>query len=143
MDEHTKKHQSESDFRPAPALAGTEDRGMKRVLRAIGPEQEAKHHESMKKYPELTLSKGEYVVAVVRRHPIGLVFIWAFVGLLTFLVLTALVWYSANLNFISGLFLLSSPPPSAIDLAPLVFIFLAFIALGCVLITVELKFTEI
>lgn len=40
-----------------------------------------KHAESVKKYPGLHLSEGEFVVAEVKRHPIGLLSIW-FVDLL-------------------------------------------------------------
>ena len=32
----------------------------------------AKHEESLRQYPRIHLSKGEYVVMEVRRHPIGL-----------------------------------------------------------------------
>lgn len=38
----------------------------------------AKHAESLRKYPYLNLSKGEYIISAVRRHPIGLVRIWFF-----------------------------------------------------------------
>ena len=36
-----------------------------------------RHQESKQRYPELNLSEGEYVITEVRRHPIGLVFIWS------------------------------------------------------------------
>src|SRR6266702_6506737 len=42
----------------------------------------AKHDESLAKYPRVHLSKGEYVVMEVRRHPIGLVSIWLSMGFL-------------------------------------------------------------
>ena len=39
-----------------------------------------KHVESKKKFPELNLSEGEYVISAVKRHPIGLIQIWAGAG---------------------------------------------------------------
>lgn len=47
------------------------------------------HAESQKKYPTLNLSDGEYIVAEVRRHPIGLFSIW-FVTLLCVALVVAL-----------------------------------------------------
>lgn len=37
----------------------------------------AKHEESKKLYPQLNLSEGEYIITAVKRHPFGLVQIWA------------------------------------------------------------------
>lgn len=47
----------------------------------VSPEVKAKHDESAKRYPFLNLSDGEYVISAVKRHPIGLVSIWAVVAL--------------------------------------------------------------
>ena len=50
----------------------------------ISPEVEALHNESLRKYPNLNLSRGEYVLSAVRRHPIGLFKIWTIgLGLIT------------------------------------------------------------
>ena len=38
----------------------------------LTPEQRARHEESLRHYPNLNLSEGEYVILAVRRHPIGL-----------------------------------------------------------------------
>lgn len=46
----------------------------------ISPEIKAKHDESLKRFPHLNLSDGEYVLSAVKRHPIGLVSIWAVVA---------------------------------------------------------------
>lgn len=54
------------------------------------------HHESKKKYPRLNLSRGEYILSAVRRHPIGLFKIWG-IGLAliaTFLVIFYLSFMS-------------------------------------------------
>jgi len=43
----------------------------------IPPEIQKKCEESRKKYPQLNLSNGEYILSAVKRHPIGLLKIWA------------------------------------------------------------------
>ena len=48
----------------------------------ISDETQAKHEESKRLYPYLNLSEGEYVISAIRRHPIGLISIWAVVALL-------------------------------------------------------------
>lgn len=47
----------------------------------------ARHAESLRKYPRLNLSEGEYVISAVRRHPIGLLRIWG----IAFVLIMALV----------------------------------------------------
>lgn len=47
----------------------------------ISPEMRQKHDESARKYPQLNLSEGEYVISAVRRHPVGVIYIWAVVVL--------------------------------------------------------------
>lgn len=42
----------------------------------------ARHEQSRRRYPHLNLSKGEYIISAVSRHPIGLVQIWGAVLLL-------------------------------------------------------------
>jgi len=39
----------------------------------VSSEQQRKHDRSVRLYPTLNLSEGEYVISAVRRHPIGLV----------------------------------------------------------------------
>ena len=46
----------------------------------VSPEVKAKHDESTKMFPYLNLSDGEYVISAVKRHPIGLISIWAVVA---------------------------------------------------------------
>lgn len=45
----------------------------------LTPEIRRRHEESKRQYPHLNLSEGEYVISDVRRHPIGLIQIWAIV----------------------------------------------------------------
>lgn len=53
----------------------------------ISPEIQQRHDESARKYPQLNLSEGEYVISAVRRHPIGLISIWIVVVLAVILLL--------------------------------------------------------
>lgn len=48
----------------------------------ISDEAKRRHEESTRKYPSLNLSKGEYVISAVTRHPIGLLSIWLIVAVL-------------------------------------------------------------
>lgn len=60
----------------------------------ISEAAQKKHDESLKVYPGLNLSEGEYVISAVRRHPIGLVSIWAVViaaFIVTFVALPILI----------------------------------------------------
>ena len=64
----------------------------------ISDAAEKKHEESRLNFPGLNLSEGEYVISAVRRHPIGLVSIWAVVAaafLATFVVIPILVMQMA------------------------------------------------
>lgn len=45
----------------------------------ISPDIKEKHEESKKKYSQLNLSDGEFVITSIKRHPIGLLSIWAVV----------------------------------------------------------------
>lgn len=52
-------------------------RAVEPIQQKISPEVKHLHEESVRKYPHLNLSRGEYVLVAVRRHPIGLLRIWA------------------------------------------------------------------
>lgn len=47
----------------------------------ISADAQQRYETSKQQYPGLNLSEGEYVISAVRRHPIGLVSIWAVVAL--------------------------------------------------------------
>lgn len=53
----------------------------------ISPEMRQRHDESSRKYPQLNLSEGEYVISAVRRHPVGLIYIWIVVLLAVMIVI--------------------------------------------------------
>jgi hypothetical protein len=44
----------------------------------LSPEVLKRHEDAVKKYPHLNLSRGEYILSAVKRHPIGLLKIWLF-----------------------------------------------------------------
>lgn len=64
----------------------------------------ARHEESLRKYPRVHLSKGEYVAMEVRRHPIGLISIWTLIIVLVILTLAILPFYSMNRESIASIF---------------------------------------
>jgi uncharacterized membrane protein YdbT with pleckstrin-like domain len=64
----------------------------------IPEEVKRRHEESRKKYPHLNISEAEYVISAVKRHPIGILQIWAVAVLLmgTFGVLFGMLMLSEN-----------------------------------------------
>lgn len=52
----------------------------------VAPEIKDKHNKSLKRFPNLNLSDGEYVISAVKRHPIGLVSIWAVVAVAVLII---------------------------------------------------------
>ncbi len=51
------------------------------VAPVISESGRKKHEESKRQFPYLNLSDGEYIISAIKRHPIGLVQIWAVVGM--------------------------------------------------------------
>lgn len=122
-------------YQPVPPLYGDAPRPEPQHIpqpQHIDPETERKHKESKAKYPQLRLSNHEFVVLEVRRHPIGLVSIWAIVGLIVVAVLALLPLYSLNLSSIASAFLVEeSSLPSAAALAlPIIALILLFLLGG-------------
>lgn len=76
---------SESDAQKNVAEGGTSPqvvymtRAVDPHQQEVSPEVKSKHDESMRRYPHLNLSDGEFVISAIRRHPIGLFSIWAVV----------------------------------------------------------------
>lgn len=73
------------------------------VRRSMSPEEQdippaimERYEASRRQYPNLNLSKGEYVISAVKRHPIGLLQIW----IVAFILIGALIVVLAN--FLSG-----------------------------------------
>lgn len=69
----------------------------------ISPEVQARAAESRKKYPQLNLSEGEYVITAINRHPIGLIQIWTVVVVLLALLGAAAAFLLAHADSISFL----------------------------------------
>lgn len=97
----------------------------------VSPEEQEMHQQSAAQYPELALSPGEYVLEVVRRHPIGIVSIWALTLLLVFLALALVPIYSVNRDFIAHLTMIPLKSlPSAVVLTIPALILCGFFLLG-------------
>lgn len=73
-------------------------RAVEPVAPVITPELQERHEQSKKAYPHLNLSEGEYVINAVKRHPIGLFFIWG----LTLLIVLLFVGVAGYLATDSG-----------------------------------------
>lgn len=87
----------------------------------ISEEVMRKHLDSKKKYPNLNLSEGEYVISAVKRHPLGLISIWLSV------IFVSIVILFIPITFQEGIFGLSKQGVlfgSIILIALLVFVFL-------------------
>lgn len=98
----------------------------------ISPEIKAKHDDSIKQYPYLNLSEGEFVISAIRRHPIGLVSIW---GVVVAAVLLVFIGFPILLS--SGMFFGRSLPPGAVVSGGLVLLFAAVLfVLGGIISTV-------
>lgn len=96
-----------------------------------------RHKESKQRYPELNLSDGEYVIIAIRRHPIGLIEIWAVVALMALLTFAFLPFYAANQSLFAGLFSQSADalPSAAVMVLPLL-LMTALFAVGGYIATV-------
>lgn len=93
---------------------------------AVSPELQRKHERSVWLYPELNLSDGEYVIAAVRRHPIGLVIPLAIGTLLIAAALTLLTGYD---QFAEALSMRGVLADSAVMTGPIL-LFVLLIAIG-------------
>lgn len=123
---------------PSPAVVQPQVVHMSRAIephqQEISPEIKKKHDESQRLYPQLNLSEGEFVISAVRRHPIGLVSIWAVVAVALLIVFVAFPALIANQAVLGTGFQLSS---GAIASAGLVLLLLAILfVLGGIVATV-------
>ncbi len=62
----------------------------------ISDEVRRRHEECVQKHPDLNLSSGEFIIIDIRRHPIGLLSIWAIVGMVVAAILTLLVLVTSS-----------------------------------------------
>jgi uncharacterized membrane protein YdbT with pleckstrin-like domain len=77
---------------PAPQVVHL-SRAVEPIEQIISPEVQKRHAESMRAFPQLNLSEGEYVISAVRRHPIGLVAPVAFTIFFVALVASLMINY--------------------------------------------------
>lgn len=120
---------SSTSVPPAPQ-PGAHTTIQSRAEMQIPPELMAKHEESRRKYPRIHLTRGEFVIAEVRRHPIGLVSIWAVTILLVLGCLAFVPFYADNVNALASIFMVKAAElPTAADIT-LPFLGLA-VLFGC------------
>jgi len=108
-----------------------------RAIRAqVTPEEEEMHEQAKKQYPLLSLSPGEYVLEVVRRHPIGLIAIWGITGFLVLLTMALVPLYAANLGAVADFLNIPAKNlPTAAVMSTPALILTAFFLLGGVIAT--------
>jgi len=83
-------------------------RAVEPMPQQVSAETKKKHEESLRKYPGLNLSDGEFVISAIKRHPIGIVSIWAVVSVALLIVFVAFPALIANQGVLGNGFQLSS-----------------------------------
>lgn len=92
-------------YRPTSAPVETQPQKVEPApveTKTVSEEDAKRHADSKRKYPELNLSEGEYVINNVPRHPLGLLTIWAATAVVCFVILMV------PLNFHEGIIGLSA-----------------------------------
>lgn len=97
MGQFTNKRSDLTGAQSSQILAGREEIQIDKTVMA-------KHDDSLARFPRIHLSRGEYVVMEVRRHPIGLISIWLVTVILTVLSLAVLPAYSSLREVIAATF---------------------------------------
>lgn len=72
------------------------DRNPERANLSVSDENEALHLASVKRYPHLNLSDGEFVVLDIKRHPIGLLMPVLTTGIALLVIITGLILYPGD-----------------------------------------------
>lgn len=101
-------------------------RALNPLPQKVSPELQRKHELSKQQYPNLNLSKGEYVIRAVRRHPFGLVpvFIVVGVGIIGLTVLVGI--YSAFVQSVDD----PGSVPSVAAVSFIAFLFAILVIIG-------------
>lgn len=100
----------------------------------ISPDVQAKHDQSVAKYPYLNLSEGEFVILDIKRHPIGMIIP---VGITAVLVMAILV-FAGLYPSIATQSLMTLPSPSVVVTIALLFSILVVLG-GAVALWVYLQ----
>lgn len=87
------------------------------VAPQVSEEVMERHWQSVKAFPELNLSEGEYVIQAVRRHPIGLVPIFTVLGVAIIFISAAVGLYASLVE--GGTRAAALPPIGAVALIAL------------------------
>lgn len=90
----------------------------------ISDENQRLHDASLKRYPHLNLSAGEFVVLDVKRHPIGLLLPVFMTGILLLVVVIGLILYPADTSSIVA------PIPTYEQVLLPAFLLMALVGLG-------------
>lgn len=96
----------------------------------ISDEVKQKHDDSKRRYPRLNLSEGEYVIFSIKRHPIGLIYIWGavIITIVMTLAVAALLMTGGTLESLG----LESAVSSEILLIPILLVCLLAFVFGFV-----------
>ena len=73
-------------------------RPLEPTVPAVSPETKAHHDQSVRDYPQLNLSEGEYVILDIKRHPIGMVIPTA----ITLLLVVVLLVFAASFSSLTA-----------------------------------------
>ena len=73
-------------------------RPLEPTVPAVSPETKARHDQSVRDYPQLNLSEGEYVILDIKRHPIGMVIPTA----ITLLLVVVLLVFAASFSSLTA-----------------------------------------
>jgi hypothetical protein len=100
----------------------------------ISGELMARYEDSVRRYPRIHLTKGEYVVMEVRRHPIGILSIWGLTVVMVLIALAIIPFYSATKEQIADTFSvgISSMPTVAAVALPSIALAAVFVVGGVV-----------
>lgn len=92
----------------------------------ISDKVKRKHEKSVERYPYLNLSKGEFVILDIKRHPIGMLFPIS----ITLLLIIAILWFASLYPSIYSSAYLSIMPQPALMFGIIV-LFVVLVVLSC------------
>lgn len=101
-------------------------RAVEPIKQPVSPEVKARHDQSIRDFPWLNLSESEFIISVVRRHPIGLFFP---VGTAMLLVMVTVAFVINYPLIVSSMGLIDAPPYGAIVVVGL--LLTALFLIGC------------
>jgi uncharacterized membrane protein YdbT with pleckstrin-like domain len=115
----------ETKDQPVPHVVHL-SRAVEPVKVQVSPEIQKRHDRSVRMYPFLNLSAGEYVISAVRRHPIGLIIPLAIGALIIAIALSILFNYAGFVD----MFNIRGAAADVSAVSTPIFLFCVLIALG-------------